>query len=48
MGLALPTCPRVGNRPPRKKKSCKSPGGMPGGGGGGRVAGQNVPCIFNM
>ena len=47
MGLALPTCPGVGNRPPRKKKSCKSPGGMPGGGGG-MVAGQIEPCIFNM
>ena len=24
--LSLSTCPGMGNRPPRKKKNCKSPG----------------------
>ena len=30
--LPLSACPGVGNRPQKKEKKCKFPGGLPGGG----------------
>ena len=37
-----------GNRPPRKKKSCKSPGVCPGGGGHGYMYKLNHAFFNNM
>ena len=49
MGIALPSYVPGGvgggDRPPRKKKYCKSPGVCPG---GGMVTGHIELCIFNM
>ena len=42
--LPLFTFPGVGNRPPRKKKNCISPGVCPEG----MVTGQIQPCIRGL
>ena len=44
--LPLSACPGMGNRPPKKKKKCKSPGGLPG--GGGMVTSKIEPCIKSL
>ena len=40
--LSLSGCPGVGNKPPRNKKNCKSPGVCLG---GGMVTSKIEPCI---
>ena len=43
--LSLSGCPGVGNKPPRKKKNCKSPGVCLG---GGKVTSKIEPCISDQ